>query len=375
MNSDKKRMCGAEKQDKKVSIIIPIYNISAYIDQAIESACSQTYKNIEVILVDDGSTDNSPEKCDAWAAKDDRIIVIHKENGGLSDARNKGLDLAKGDYIYFLDGDDYISPELVGTCVEHMDQGYDLVAFQNYIVHEDGTVKHRALRKKEYLINNETDRRKYYIEALLYWTMGWEAWNRMFRRDLIEKQYLRFEDNKKIFAEDLCFSLCYCLHASNIKCIEKSLYYYRLRGGSIMDNARGQLNVNRLNELSKVVYRYFRSHDSSKTLVNFFPAVHFILIYNNIMSYKNNNHLSLLQFRDCMLRAIDDLDFFLDMTKTFVERPGDWQPYINDLDAMHLKKVAQFWISGNLFHYFAITAKYEAIRHFRIVKRAIHNKQ
>ena len=96
-----------------VSIIIPIYNVSKYLDRCIESVCDQTYKNLEIILVDDGSTDNCPKKCDNWAKKDKRIIVIHKINGGLSDARNAGLDVATGKYVYFLDGDDSIETNLI----------------------------------------------------------------------------------------------------------------------------------------------------------------------------------------------------------------------------------------------------------------------
>ena len=90
----------------KVSIIIPVYNVAPYLDRCVQSACNQTYRNIEIILVDDGSTDESGEMCDRWAEKDSRVRVVHKKNGGLSDARNTGLDIAHGKYILFLDSDD-----------------------------------------------------------------------------------------------------------------------------------------------------------------------------------------------------------------------------------------------------------------------------
>lgn len=95
-----------------VSIIIPVYNVENYLDACLESVCNQTYKNIEVILVDDGSTDSSGRMCDDWSKKDDRIKVIHKANGGLSDARNAGLDVATGEYIEGVDSDDAVSPEI-----------------------------------------------------------------------------------------------------------------------------------------------------------------------------------------------------------------------------------------------------------------------
>ena len=95
-----------------ISVIIPIYNVEAYLDECVQSILSQTHKQLEIILVDDGSPDGCPAMCDAWAEKDSRIRVIHKENGGLSDARNVGIDAATGDYIAFVDSDDWIVPEM-----------------------------------------------------------------------------------------------------------------------------------------------------------------------------------------------------------------------------------------------------------------------
>ena len=101
----------------KVSVIVPIYKVEPYLDQCVQSIVNQTYKNLEIILVDDGSPDNSPAMCDAWAEKDNRIRVIHKENGGFSSARNAGLDAATGDYIQFVDSDDWILPDMTAALV------------------------------------------------------------------------------------------------------------------------------------------------------------------------------------------------------------------------------------------------------------------
>ena len=94
-----------------VSVIVPIFMVEEYLDECIQSIVGQTYSNLEIILVDDGSLDGCPQKCDEWARKDHRIRVIHKPNGGLSSARNAGLDIAKGEYIAFVDSDDYITPD------------------------------------------------------------------------------------------------------------------------------------------------------------------------------------------------------------------------------------------------------------------------
>ncbi|MCH5320896.1 MAG: glycosyltransferase, partial [Eubacterium sp.] len=93
---------------QKVSIIVPVYNVEKYLNRCVESIVKQTYTNLEIILVDDGSPDNCPAMCDAWAERDSRIKVIHKENGGVSSARNIGIDNADGDYISFVDSDDYV---------------------------------------------------------------------------------------------------------------------------------------------------------------------------------------------------------------------------------------------------------------------------
>ena len=97
-------------KDELITVIVPVYKVEKYLDRCVQSIVDQTYTNLEIILVDDGSPDNCPKMCDEWAKKDKRIKVIHKQNGGLSDARNAGLEKAKGKYVGFVDSDDYISP-------------------------------------------------------------------------------------------------------------------------------------------------------------------------------------------------------------------------------------------------------------------------
>lgn len=99
-------------KDDLISVIVPVYNVEKYLHKCINSILNQTYKNLEIILIDDGSTDNSGKICDEYALKDNRIKVIHKENGGLSSARNAGLDICSGDYIGFVDSDDYIAEDM-----------------------------------------------------------------------------------------------------------------------------------------------------------------------------------------------------------------------------------------------------------------------
>ena len=111
-----------------ISVIVPIYNVEKYLDRCVDSIINQTYKNLEIILVDDGSPDNCPQMCDDYAKKDSRIKVVHKENGGLSDARNVGMEVATGEYVSFIDSDDYISLDFYETLLETIvDNDSDIV--------------------------------------------------------------------------------------------------------------------------------------------------------------------------------------------------------------------------------------------------------
>ncbi len=122
----------------KVSVIVPVYKAEPYLDQCVQSIIDQTYENLEIILVDDGSTDNCPAMCDAWAAKDSRVQVIHKENGGVSTARNAGLDTATGSYIMFVDADDRLEPTAVEILLElAVSTGADIVVGNYYFDYVD----------------------------------------------------------------------------------------------------------------------------------------------------------------------------------------------------------------------------------------------
>ena len=126
-----------ESNSPGVSVIIPIYKVEEFIHECVESVLSQTYKDFEILLVDDGSTDSCGEICDDFSKSDNRIKVIHKQNGGLSDARNVGLSLARAEYIYFLDSDDWIENNLLECVLEKMEKGYDMVVFNYYTVFPD----------------------------------------------------------------------------------------------------------------------------------------------------------------------------------------------------------------------------------------------
>lgn len=142
-------------ETNKVSIIIPVYNVIEYLDKAVSSIVSQTYKNIEILLIDDGSKDNSPQRCEFWKSKDSRIRVFHKTNGGLSSARNYGLRYASGKYIMFFDSDDWLDSNCIEVCIKYM-EGYhvDCVIFPYIREFHNQSKPNYILGSKNNLISN-----------------------------------------------------------------------------------------------------------------------------------------------------------------------------------------------------------------------------
>ena len=140
----------------KISVIVPVYKVEAYLDKCISSIANQTYRNLEIILVDDGSPDNCPAMCDTWAEKDSRIRVIHKTNGGLSDARNAGMAIATGELMTFVDSDDWIAPDMC----EHLYQrlagdNSDIATCGVQMVWEDKTPSRTLTRESSCVLNQE----------------------------------------------------------------------------------------------------------------------------------------------------------------------------------------------------------------------------
>lgn len=293
-----------------VSVIVPIYNISEYVDACVTSIIHQTYSNIEIVLVDDGSTDISGALCDKWGKKDKRIRVIHKPNGGLSDARNAGLEVATGKYICFVDGDDTVEPDLLSTTIPYLERGYDLVRFR-YMYH--GTTQKASFQTvpPEFKFQDQTDICRFVMGYYLTYKVNYEVWSGIYKADIIQSNHLRFVDNKKIFAEDVCFFLYYIPYCRNIKVLENQLYNYTRRDNSIMGYDRLALNVGRVSLLGESVYKYYKSI-GAKELLKAFPAIFFVLIDVNVYSYiLGHEATDILSLRDKIISSIPNKGFFI----------------------------------------------------------------
>lgn len=213
---------------EKISVIVPVYQVEPYLDKCVSSIVNQSYRNLEIILVDDGSPDRCPEMCDQWAKKDGRIRVIHKENGGLSDARNAGLAIATGELIGFVDSDDWINKEFFKMLYEAMVQTQtDIVACdyreiyheEDEVLYDDKCVKLAVATPEEAISDMMCNRRFRTV-----------VWNKLYRRNLLEDNC--FLVNR--LHEDEFFTYQVYDRAKMLAYIDVPLYMYRQRPGSIM---------------------------------------------------------------------------------------------------------------------------------------------
>lgn len=210
-----------------ISIIIPVYNIEKYLDKCMESVVGQSYSHIEIILVDDGSTDGSGELCDEWGKRDKRIRVYHKKNGGASRARNLGLREAKGEFIGFVDGDDYIAEDMYSSLMNAMEEGVDLVCCSTEIFFPAKMRKPvEVYGQVEYPVcfsNQEAIR-----ELLLVQKLCFSSCDKLYRRELFYG--VRFPEGKT--CEDYPVSYEVVKKSRRVVNIGKVKYFYRYRENS-----------------------------------------------------------------------------------------------------------------------------------------------
>jgi len=209
-----------------ISIIVPVYNAGKFLDRCIDSILNQTYENIEVILVNDGSTDNSGKLCEMYAHKDHRVKVIHQENSGPSIARNIGLEKANGTYIQFVDADDYIDEKMTETLVNEINKNADIVICAYKIVSKkiDGKLdfvysnsyRYPQMNKIEFLDEFGQFFKDYYVNYI---------WNKLYKACTIKKNNIRFDTSIK-WGEDLIFNLNYLNYCDKITIIDEPLYNY-----------------------------------------------------------------------------------------------------------------------------------------------------
>ncbi len=229
--------------NKCVSVIVPIYNVEKYLIKCVESIKNQTYKNLEILLIDDGSKDKSGDLAEQLAATDERIKVYHKLNGGLSSARNKGLEVCTGDYVCFVDSDDYIKDhyveELLGACIKNES---DIAICYYFSVKDDVEIFDRIENHNDGMIEVITGKQAClrYLETPFI-----VAWNKLYKRNLFDE--VRFPEGK--LHEDVATTYKCYWSAKKVSVVNKGLYGYRVNETGIM---RTKYSTRRYDELSAI---------------------------------------------------------------------------------------------------------------------------
>lgn len=221
--------------NKKLSVIVPIYNVEPYLDRCIDSIVGQIYSNLEIILVDDGSPDNCPAMCDEWAKRDSRIKVVHKQNGGLGFARNSGLEIATGDYVAFVDSDDWIDAEMYQLLMEEaIRNDVDCVycGFKRQMPSlefvEEIDMGKEIFRGVE--VNELSGR---FLRNFSCKELHFSVWHGVYRRSLID---FKFVSERECVSEDLVFTHAFLRRCTSFAYIPRALYNYTHNGGSLSHN-------------------------------------------------------------------------------------------------------------------------------------------
>lgn len=274
---------------KKISIIVPIYKVEDYLERCVDSIVNQTYKNLEIILVDDGSPDNCPTICDELAKADKRIKVVHKENGGLSDARNAGMDISTGDYIGFVDSDDYVESDMFEVLVDAIEENNADISCCRYTkVWDDGETEAIGNDEKVYVYEG-IDGLKEYLYAK---TVDPFACAKIYRAELLgNKTYTTRKHRfiKGIVGEDNPFNIELLKNISRMDVIGKSMYnYLQARQGAITSTTISQKKID------SVFYWDSVSKDCKENYPELFEyalrrqALFYVGLYNRI--YKDNTY-------------------------------------------------------------------------------------
>lgn len=227
----------------KVSIVIPVYNVEKYLDRCLESLLAQTLKEIEIILVDDGSLDNCPQMCDSYAAKYAHIKVLHKKNSGLGQARNSGMEVATGEYIAFVDSDDFVDTDMMKRLYDECKKHSLDVIYSEFNVDEYPGFR-IILRPEQLYVGREE------IEQLRLDIVGAEpsykssvkfqcsACKGLYSIKLLSEHHLRFHSERQYISEDMLFNLDVLYHAMRVKTIPWQMYHYCLNETSLSHTYR-----------------------------------------------------------------------------------------------------------------------------------------
>ena len=324
----------------KVSVVVPVYNCEQYLCACIDSILAQHFRDFELILVDDGSQDRSGEILDDYAARDERIIVIHQENGGPAEARNAGLNAATCPYVYFPDSDDILDPALLETVIPKMEAGYDMVVFGYRIVppmRKKDSVKmaYPVHETRELFLGSDEEKFAFLTGPFRMRAIRWEVWNRVFRRDILEKWGIRFGCDRRVFAEDMYFTYFYMAHISRILLLQDILYTYIRHEGSESAQYKKHLMIYSSNRMTEEFYEHCRRSDDCRYLADNFLPMYYLLhkgAVRRLRLHQWRNGLSMEEAREILADNIVDYEAFHRIMTEMYTSPVVKESYRKDRD-------------------------------------------
>lgn len=245
-------------KQKLISVIVPVYNVEKYLEKCIFSITQQTYNNLEIILVDDGSYDSSPQICDLWAAKDYRIKVFHIKNSGGGQARNWGLNHANGEYIAFVDSDDYISEYMFEYLEQQLKDGYDIAECDYLTVQKDNAVFDKFEVEDSFIECTAKDALSFNVKDQIFRQI---IWNKLYKKEVIGE--IRFPIGTQI--DDEFWTYKVIGNAQKLMHSDKKLYAYRQQADSIMHKINAAKKIEALKaavEKQEYIVKYFPELES-----------------------------------------------------------------------------------------------------------------
>ena len=267
---------------KLVSIIVPVYKVEQYLKRCMDSVLNQTYKNIEIILVDDGSPDNCPALCDEYEKIDSRVRVIHKENGGLSSARNVALDSVKGDYIFFVDSDDWLALDTLEVLNEYLEKDYDMISFQRTYLTEEKVVEKGEKNPKDMDVSQ-------YIDASFLGRYDFFVTTKIFKTEVFNN--VRFLEGRNY--EDLEVMHRLFLNMKKVVGLDYFLYYYWKGNEGAITNTITMKNIQdhylSANEIYHASKKYLEDRDKDSSNIVAWYKVELVQLYIDYLKSMERN--------------------------------------------------------------------------------------
>lgn len=276
-----------------VSIIMPVYNVEAYVAKAITSVLDQSYPNFELLVVNDGTPDNSVAIIEKFCQQDDRVQLLHKENGGLSDARNFGLPKVKGDFVYFMDSDDWIAPNLLEVAVVAMEsQSADVVVFGYHMDTEDakGVLVGTKIVNHKKALYQKSKASEMVIDRTLLNLYGY-AWNKLYRTDFLKQHQLIFDKGISL-VEDILFNARVLGVSDRIAVLEDPCYHYihRIEGVTLIKTYHENsfdLILKRTAAIKQFLSQWYFDEPSQSAVLGESLVLGIRYCVNNLFAYKN----------------------------------------------------------------------------------------